>query len=516
MADLSFLTDDERVALKNGDFSKISTESLVKLKGDASLQPVKSRQFGVSLSPSEARAISRDRLAKQIIPNEQIEGMVRGANLPLLGAILGGFTGGVGSGVPTLGVGTVGGATVGAGLGGASGKALENALLGLYANRQTPLKQGLQDTAIAGIEGSTAELGGQAIGPALRLAGKGISKVPGVQRAGQFLKRQAGYLAEGLGTSALPQTQREVAEAVSKGKDTLGLETAKRGIYGFKRKVLDFAKAGRDRFGDSLDELLSSSDRTINPETIVKGLEDLKADFLKTGDDFAVKQIEEKAAKWLDTMMTNQKAAFIGPDEAIKNGVLNLQQANLLKRMFGKQAKSFFRKESADAMAAVNAEFANAMRSTLKKEIEKIVPGVKFANKEFRFYDDLVDALSGELAKDLRQGVIKIKNPLTTAGVSSAGFGAAGLSGAAVGAGAVQVARTFPVKTYLAAQLSKVAGEGVKKAAPEVTANLMSHPTFRNAIFRAATRATIVNEQKKAFNKFGNAKVLTLQNEEGN
>lgn len=97
------------------------------------------------------------------------EGFIRGAlqALPTAGAIAGG-TMGLASPIP-------GGAFVGSGLGAAAGKALENFGEKLLGDEKT-YTEAAADPVVAGIEGVTAEMGGQAVAPILSKGAKYISR----------------------------------------------------------------------------------------------------------------------------------------------------------------------------------------------------------------------------------------------------------------------------------------------------------------------------------------------------
>jgi hypothetical protein len=56
-----------------------------------------------------------------------------------------------------------------------------------------------------------------------------------------------------------------------------------------------------------------------------------------------------------------------------------------------------------------------------------------------------------------------------------------------IGGGAIQISRSFPVKSFLAAKLSKVAG---KQVAPELASEVMAHPSLRKAVFDALEGVT--------------------------
>lgn len=95
--------------------------------------------------------------------------------LPTVGGALGGLVGGIGGTVAGMGVGGVPGAVGGAALGGAAGEGFRQAIQTLRG-KEAPRETGEALTGV-GKEAATqaaAELGGQAVGGALRMAGRGL------------------------------------------------------------------------------------------------------------------------------------------------------------------------------------------------------------------------------------------------------------------------------------------------------------------------------------------------------
>jgi len=201
---------------------------------------------------------------------------VKSLALPQLGAFGGGVLGALGAGIPTLGAGAVGGATVGAGIFGGLGKSAEIALMNLLANRgtQSPFKQTLQ----SGVDAATNQMIGESIIPGAKIIGKGVSKIPGVSSALGSVKKFAGNIGQGLSTSSFVQPAKDVEKALLKGKETLGQEAAKRGIYGFKRSVLNLLTSKTKDIGSQIDLALDAvSKEKISPSIIAKEAQEIQS-----------------------------------------------------------------------------------------------------------------------------------------------------------------------------------------------------------------------------------------------
>lgn len=401
--------------------------------------------------------------------------------LPFAGGLAGGTIGAT-LGSAAGGIGAVPGGLAGAGLLTGGGTALQNFArerLGLDAPRN--ISQALSDAGKGIQSGVQSEMLGAIGNKVLSSVGGAISK---------SIKDKAGSAVQKLATSSVPQSIKEVAKAVEYETPTLGVQMANKGIYGFRKNVLDIAKAGEANFGKQIDDVLSAAqEQRIDPNKIVSELDSIQSRFLRAGKNDAAKIIESRKADFLSNILEKGQTMFKDLEGAVKDGLLSPKAANLLKREFGQEASSVFNKDSVDAVSTVNAEFAESMRKALQKEIEKIAPKMSFLNKEYHFYDELTSALSKGIAKDISKGGITIAQPLTTGGAATAGAFAGGAPGAIAAGGAVQLSRSFPIKTFLAANLAKVAKVGSDKAASEVTANFMSNPTLRNAVVRAITYA---------------------------
>ena len=475
---------DPDAFLKKGDGKKSA------LKSFAENQFKDIGDFGAAYpnEPASLKTALSDFVGSQILPgayktpvNRQ-EQYIRSANLPTIGSIGGGILGGIGGAIPTLGMGAPGAAILGAGVGGAGGKSLEQALLGLIGKNKNTLGQNLADVGKAGLAGAASEGIGQSIVPGL----KALGQAPGIKQAGQYIAKKAGNITQSLGTSAFPQAPKEVAEAVSAGKQTIGEQAAYKGIYGFKRNVLGLLNSQKKNIGESLDVALESAKaEKIDPQIVVKELDTVKQKFLNLGNTESAKAVEKRAADWL-----GQFGSGLDEAGAPVTKYLTPSEANVLKRQFANQAKQAFKQADFTDTASLNAEFSEAMAKGLRKAIENVVPQAKILNKEYHLYDKLAESVSMTLARDLLRSGLPVSGQLAAAEAGAV----AGFAGASPATGAIAsvASRSFPVKTFLAAQLAKIAKSGVTpEVARDVTLNLMSHPTFKNLIYKTVSRGTI-------------------------
>ncbi|MGD9600082.1 MAG: hypothetical protein AB7P94_17340 [Steroidobacteraceae bacterium] len=328
-------------------------------------------------------------------------------------------------------------------------------------------------------------LTGGAISGGLQAGGTTLNKA---KEVGIPALRKVG---EKLATSNVPQTEKIVSQSVRKGNETLGEEMARRGIFGFKDKVLKLAEDKRKDFGNQLGDLLDSyKGEGINPSTIVKPLEDLKNKYIRLGQQSKAEAVEKRAAEWVSNISSGLKTESVSAEDLVARKFLTPAQANILKREFATNARSAFNKAKFDSTAASDAEFSKVMSDTLRSEIEKLVPKSKLLNKEYHFYDDLASEISKSIAKSKRSGVFSIKNPLTTGGAALGASLIGGVPGALGAAATVQASKSFPVQTYLASLLVNLG----KKSADEVTAEALNHPTIKKAIFDALSKAVSIQQ----------------------
>lgn len=414
---------------------------------------------------------------------------VLSGQLPLAGGVIGGLVGATGTGVPTLGGGAPVGALIGAGLGGAAGQSIQNPLrqaIGL--DPRSTIGQNLKSVGQAGLNMAAGEATGQVGGKLLNLGGQALKSLATSKSIQPKLEGMAARMA----TSSVPQSTTQIAKAVEEGQPTLGTQLAQRGKYGFKNTILEYAKQGKEKFGKLLgQELDSMASQGIDPNNAVKALDDIEMRYTRTGNLEAAKIIENRKAAWLDQILNKKEKMFVPTGEAVNQKILTPAQANILKREFSAEARSVFKKDNFDAVSGVNAEFAHAMAKGLRKEIENIVPRAKFLNKEFHFYDELTDAISTSIARDLQKGGLTIAQPLSTGAAAGAGLAIGGPAAAMAGGAAIQAARTFPVKTYLSAQLLKAAGKEITpEVASQISSQMMAHPTFRKAIIKSIISAS--------------------------
>lgn len=354
------------------------------------------------------------------------------------------------------------------------------------------LEQGLSERSLTDISGRLEDLKGDvATGSAVDL---GLLMAPKTLR---LPKQAASSISKRFSNSAFAkQATKGLVDAVEKGKKTLGELAAERGLFGFKRGLLSKVVSKRKDFGEQIGNALKQFDeRTVNPNDVLKELNSVKDRFKRTGNINAAKQIEKRAAAWLDNILEQRGLSKVGVGDLTKIG-LSPSEANLLKREFSTEASSVFKLASPDAVSSVNAEFANAMSKGLRKEIEKIVPEIRNLNKEFHIYDELADTISKSIASDLKSGALTIRSPFSTGGAATAGAFIGGLPGAIIGGGAAQLTRSFPVQTFLAAQLSRIANN---KGVSDIAADMISHPVFRRAILRAVVEAgnSVRNDEAK-------------------
>ncbi len=400
-------------------------------------------------------------------------------------------------------LGLVGGAVggvPGAGFGGAAGRSIENPIrqvLGL--SPPMSLADNFKTAGLAGLNMAAGEGVGQIGGKLLGVAGDAIKSIARSKPIAPFVQNAANRLA----TSSVPQSTTQIAKSVEEGTPTLGQQLAQRGQYGFKQTIFDYAKAGKEKFGKWLgEELDAAASQGIDPNKAAQALDDVEKRFLRTGNKEAAKIIENRKAAWLDSVLNNKEKLFLKPDEAVGKGLLSPSEANILKREFASEASSVFKQENFDAVSGVNAEFAHALAKGLRREIEKVVPNAEYLNKEFHFYDQLSNAISTGIARDLQKGGLTIAQPFSTGAAAGTGLALGGPAGAIAGGTGVQLARTFPVKTYLAAQLTKLAGKEITpELASQVSSQMLAHPTFRKAIFKAISSIGTFNALQGKNNK---------------
>lgn len=389
------------------------------------------------------------------------------AVLPTLGGIAGGV-------LSSPGVVTT---PIGVALGAGAGRGLDELLRSQAGLQPTP--QTVTGAAIP-VAKEVALTG--AFGAGLPLAGRALSGLGSVARkAGQR-----------IGFSNVPQTVAQAEQAITSGAPTVGQELAQRGLFGTRRGLLQTARTNLNKFGTELDTALAEATKQgkrVNINSVVKELDFIKTRLQQTGDKAALRILEKKQADFVSQWIKPEKVELFTPiriDNATLQGLLNPSEANTIKRLFQKQAKfgtEFFATDSAKK------EFAKAISRGLRKEIERLVPKASPINKELAFFGQLSDGIANSLAKDLSKGGISLSQPFTTAGAAIPGVAVGSPVAAMTGAAVVQGSRNLPVRTFLAAMLSK-AGAGQEA---NLAATAMQHPQMRNIIFK-------ILGSKEAFN----------------
>lgn len=404
------------------------------------------------------------------------------SGLPDAGMVAGGFGGGLLGGA-SGGVGSVPGSVAGGGLGRAGGRSLEELIRNLIGFKKGPVGAGTY-LGEAGT-GALTEVLGQAAGPVL----KGLGSAVGLDTLASYLSKKAA-------TSSYPPSinpVRQTMKSIERGTKTLGEEGVERGLYGMKPSTAyRESVARREGLGAQLGEEISKAEKSgsvVDLQKALNEIDSLKNFYRKKNDTKSLAYLEKRGADLLEQYQSNQGSKTVPLsyllDEA-KNYNISPTTAQELKKVFQEAAKSAYKKEGSYEMAAVEAEFSENLARGLRKELERIVPEAQFLNKEYHIYDELSKSLAQSLSKDLLRS-----------GISLPGFAAGGSGAAAAGSAAAALpayvayvgGKSFPVKTYLAAQLQKAStGLGNEAVARNISANFLAHPTLRRAVLRALGR----------------------------
>ena len=195
--------------------------------------------------------------------------------LPALGAAGGGMVGGLGG----MGIGTVPGALAGAGIGGYTGKALQNAY-NTYVRPELAPKtttEYLTQPVRSGVEGAALEGVGMGAGRAIGAAARSLNPVK------EFIAKKLGGAAESLAERATGATGAQAA----KFRDGTGRELLDRGIVKFgssptgiaknARAAMDAAEASKS---DIIENQLKGTkvDRNTIYNTVRKRIQELSGD----------------------------------------------------------------------------------------------------------------------------------------------------------------------------------------------------------------------------------------------
>ena len=423
-----------------------------------------------------------------------LEKNVLSGQLPMIGMALGSVTGGLLGGAAG-GVGALPGTVAGAGLGGAAGQSIQDFLRSATGVEEPPktfvesLQRGFPRAAETGVRAATVEAAIPAGGALVKGGARLAAKAPGIKQAIPFLKRGLQRGVRKIATPAFPQPVKEVAEAVATGQRTVGEEAAARGISGFKNKVFNLAKAKVSQFGSQLDDALrAADDELIDPREVVKRLEPVKQKFQRLGNKSALRQIERKEAQFIKDNIIDEDIFFVTPEGVAVAGQPSLKpsEANIIKRLHQRIAKFG---ASPFETTPVPREFSKALSRGIREEIEGVVPQASYLNKELHIYDEISDIVATSIARDLSRGGVSLPQTIFTggglAGGAVIGGGAGAVAGAGVAAAASKIPKSFPIRTFLASKLSKVAGG---EATEGMAAELMAHPTMRDALFKAFSR----------------------------
>ena len=274
------------------------------------------------------------------------KGLLKGAleSLPMAGSMVGGALG-FASPVP-------GGTIMGAGLGGGAGKALQNIGEKYLLGEEKTRGQIYADPALATLEGTTAEMGGQLIAPAAKLVGEGVKKV-----------------ASGL--NRVPE--KAIETYIKRGKDVEGL-IAKHGA-----DSQSSANAAREEINKSVQAF-----KNIQNSKITKAL-DSRTDTIDIKD--AMDKLAEARNK-LDPSFDAEKLAKIDDElrllfEQAPQGELPIKRANALKQRFQDMADYLEPGQYTKKKNVVDLSFERAA-ADINKNLTKAAPEIREANKNLQ------------------------------------------------------------------------------------------------------------------------------------
>lgn len=185
---------------------------------------------------------------------------------------------------------------------------------------------------------------------------------------------------KGLWTSVLNRTAKMVEK-----NPKLEQQAAEAGLVGTRKNIASVAKQNIQKIETELDDLLVGSKGQIEGTKLSGYLEDLKNSYKSIpGEEAAVSTIENI-----------QK-------EVAAKGVLNLSEANKLKRTIYEKIANSYGKGTLEIPAKTEAQ--KTLARGLKEEIEKIIPEAKTLNEKQAVYIQVKKAIERVLNQP-RKGI---------------------------------------------------------------------------------------------------------------
>jgi hypothetical protein len=290
------------------------------------------------------------------------EGLGRSAleALPIAGGLFGGAVG--------LAAGPVG-AVGGAGLGAAGGKALQQAGEKLFFD-EGPKTRGQQykELGMEGLAGAAGEGIGQSVMPAMKLTGKGLTKV------GHAL---TGVPEQEIVTYA---NRAKAVKALAKESDASTMEAADQIRKQFNTDI----RSTIGNVNNQISEILKTSNKQVKSQPIYDSLENYKSKLdpsLWTED---IKQIENLQNRIL---------------ESSQGGNISAAKANEIKQFLQDRASTAYRNGE---MFQIGKEAANAAKSgagVARELVDQVEPNVTKLNATLKKFHDIEESMNPNILK---------------------------------------------------------------------------------------------------------------------
>lgn len=380
------------------------------------------RQAGLSDQQIEQYLNSQGRSLRtegiQIAPQKKDLGFKLSSLLPLLGGIVGGVGGGaVGSVIP--GAGTA----IGAGAGGAGGSAL-----GEWLRQKV---EGEDDLGKVVEEGAWGALGG------------GLGKV--AKTSARVLGKAATTtLPERLMGSVFREPMKASRAAAAGGK-SLAKESLEAGTRGTTKGMYNAAKTQIDNTENTLQEILTTSTKTIPFNNVKKTVQPLLQKYKQSGNTSAYNSLNNRLKAIEAEVGANVPAA----------------RANQIKRDLYDEAQKAYGSEASAEMEGIK-----AIARGFKENLDDI-PGVSQLNKDLSFYGRQRDSMLDKMTRDERNNVLGLSDAI----LGGASLTGGGLPAAAAVVGGKKLLGSAAGKTNIAQGLyksGKLLGE-----APPITGEIL-------------------------------------------
>jgi len=334
----------------------------------------------------------QEKAAPKAGSSDQGEESILDKEVPLLGGTGRGYAKGALNALPTVGMvggGLLGagagpvGAVGGAGLGGAAGTALKNfgeKLLGEDKTRE----QIYGDPLKAGVEGATAEMGGQVIGAGAKAAAS--------TKAGQKVLGLLGKGAAKVGETFSGVPEKEIMtyanhadeiKEMAKASDNSTAEAADQ----MRAKFMDQIQGTKSAMNKQISDALESSTKSVDSAPILKALEDSKTSINP--------KLNPEGHEAIDSLI--KRISSLSDEK----GALSIKDANDIKRYLQDQASSAY--YGSGQIFSGGTEAANAAKAgarAARSLVNEAEPAIAQANNKLAELHDVMDDLNKNMISE--------------------------------------------------------------------------------------------------------------------